>query len=161
MCSFQLSPHARASICLHSIRISVTMQQARQEPATMSLGSLLVAEMETIDVHHLHNNAIHEPHSRIRLFSASARLPRVKGALSRDGPARQVNPRSLPVLLSLLLIILAYPSLLLLEANGDACKEKVVSAITHWYTKQNTSEGKCINLLACGIWRRSTRPLAL
>lgn len=59
-------------------------------------------------------------HSRIRLFSTSALLPRVKGALSRNGPARQVDPRSLPALLGLLLIILAYPGLLLLEANGDA-----------------------------------------
>jgi hypothetical protein len=130
MCSFQLDPDARALTCSHLIQTKTVTIQQSQKSAPMSLGSLLVAEMETVDVHHLQNNDIHGPHSRIRLFSNSALLPRVKGALSRNGPARQVDPRSLPALLGLLLIILAYPSLLLLEANGDACRAKVVSAIT-------------------------------
>lgn len=67
MCSFQLDPDARASTCSHLIQTTVTMQQS-QKSAPMSL---VVAEIETVDVHHLHDNDIQRgslPHSSFLYF---------------------------------------------------------------------------------------------
>ena len=85
-------------------------------------------------------------------------LPGIKWPLSCDGPVGQMYPWALLVLPRFLFLKLSYPRVLFLQSDRDAWSAHEFSYCT--WSELFVYHQNEPNLLAWGIWMRSTRPRA-